>query len=949
MLSFVFQKMLNKKWMTISLLLGNLLMIAIAAAIPLYSQAVLQRTLMKNLSNYLTETGQYPGTVVAKATYNEFFKGNLDDLYQTEENLQKMSEKIGIPCQEMVAHFNKTNVTVASPVEINGKVQKLSIKLGSYSDFEDHVEITYGEMYGEDIRGNVFDVVVNEKTFVEENLILGQEWITERVTDESGNPYRIRIAGVFKNKDEQDPYWLSSPAEWSSIYIMDEKLFEDLIIHPATGSVNINAQWHMVLDYTQMQVEQVEPALGAIEKDRASFKEKGIKTEVYFESILENFLTEEQKLNITILVLQTPVFVLLVAFIFMVSRQMLDNEQNEISVFKSRGAAKWQLVWVYFLQSIILAALGLAGGIPLGIQICKIIGASNAFLEFVQRAALVVELTPAVWMFAGLAAVCSVCTMILPVFKHANVTIVMHKRQRNRKSKRPLWQTLFLDVILLGISFYGLFQFKGQEEYLAQRAMDGAALDPSLYFCSSIFILGSGLLTLRLLPILVGLIYRLGKKWWPPAVHASFLRILRVNDNQGFLVVFLVLTMALGIFSTSTARTINSNAEEKVSYLTGADVVLLEKWKDNSEALKRAGGDPSDASSGGTSGTMELIYEEPDFEKYMEMDGVEQVTKVLVNEDIQVMLEKGRIKNVRLMGINTKEFGEIAWFKESLLSIHWYHYLNAMSQNSRAILVSSNFRDVYGYKIGDPLTFSNADEGSVRGIIYGFIDYFPSYSPVTTTRGEDGVYEQTDNFLIVAHLSQLQSSWGITPYQVWIKTKDSSRFLYDYVEESGTEYVIFEDMAAELIAIKNDPVFQGTNGILTIGFIIVLMLCMAGFLIYWILSIQSRTLQFGIFRAMGMSKKEVLSMLLIEQIFISGMSIGAGILVGWLSSKLFVPLIQIAYSSLDRVIPLEIISQGNDYLRLGIVIGVMIVLCMSILGILISRIRISQALKLGED
>jgi putative ABC transport system permease protein len=47
--------------------------------------------------------------------------------------------------------------------------------------------------------------------------------------------------------------------------------------------------------------------------------------------------------------------------------------------------------------------------------------------------------------------------------------------------------------------------------------------------------------------------------------------------------------------------------------------------------------------------------------------------------------------------------------------------------------------------------------------------------------------------------------------------------------------------------------------------------------------------------------------------------------------------------------PLEIISESGDFVRLGVVIGLMIVACMAILGVLISRIRISQALKLGED
>ena len=45
----------------------------------------------------------------------------------------------------------------------------------------------------------------------------------------------------------------------------------------------------------------------------------------------------------------------------------------------------------------------------------------------------------------------------------------------------------------------------------------------------------------------------------------------------------------------------------------------------------------------------------------------------------------------------------------------------------------------------------------------------------------------------MAHLSQLQSSWGVSPYQVWIKTEDSSQFIYDYAEESGTQYALFQE------------------------------------------------------------------------------------------------------------------------------------------------------------
>ena len=130
---------------------------------------------------------------------------------------------------------------------------------------------------------------------------------------------------------------------------------------------------------------------------------------------------------------------------------------------------------------------------------------------------------------------------------------------------------------------------------------------------------------------------------------------------------------------------------------------------------------------------------------------------------------------------------------------------------------------------------------------------------------------------------------------------------------------------------------------------VALTLCAVGFLIYWILSIRSRTLLLGIFRAMGMTMKEIITMLINEQVFISLTSIALGVGAGILTSRLYIPLVQIAYASADTVIPLEIVAEGADMARLLIVVAVMVALCMAVLGVLISRIRISQALKLGED
>ena len=60
--------MISKRWMVLALLIGNILLISITASNPMYTQAVLQRTLNNTLQGYLTEKNRYPATVALRAT-----------------------------------------------------------------------------------------------------------------------------------------------------------------------------------------------------------------------------------------------------------------------------------------------------------------------------------------------------------------------------------------------------------------------------------------------------------------------------------------------------------------------------------------------------------------------------------------------------------------------------------------------------------------------------------------------------------------------------------------------------------------------------------------------------------------------------------------------------------------------------------------------------------------
>jgi putative ABC transport system permease protein len=142
---------------------------------------------------------------------------------------------------------------------------------------------------------------------------------------------------------------------------------------------------------------------------------------------------------------------------------------------------------------------------------------------------------------------------------------------------------------------------------------------------------------------------------------------------------------------------------------------------------------------------------------------------------------------------------------------------------------------------------------------------------------------------------------------------------------------------------------QGTNGALTLGFLVTLGISIIGFLIYWIISIQERLLQFGVLRAIGMSKPKVVVMLVCEHALVSGIPILLGIAIGGITSRLFVPLLQVVYSAAQQVPPFRVVASAGDYGKIYGVVAFMLATGLAVLAGIASRIQIHQAVKLGEE
>lgn len=951
LLIMIFRKMVQNKWLVGSLFLGIAISVALVSSMPIYSQAVLTRMLVKDLERLQNDTGQYPGSVYAHMFYSDETPDEIRSKYQRMDDYIRGEGADGfqLPVTELTNELFAVSLKMkrADDPEPLTQTNTQRVTVKAYEHLEKHVDIKDGRLPSSMPVDGVYEVMVTERALNHFKTVLGTVFSLE--DPRLAEPVKLKVVGVFRKAAEDDVYFrYGNLSEMNSSFMMPYDSAKELLLEKQVLPIGGTA-WHLVMDYSKMELESIERFQTTFDAIKLELNKKVYLYQMGIESralsTLSQYTERAEQLKTLMWALNIPLLIMLAFYMFMVANLIAERQKNEIAVLRSRGAARWQIIASYLVEGLLLCGLAFAAGPYLGRMLTDMLGASSGFLEFVQRVRLPVRITEEAWEYAAVTAGACLLIMMLPIIAATRVSIVNHKQQMARMMKTSLWHKLMLDVIALGLSLYGLYNFRKRQEDLQALGLgaDDLSIDPLQFVVPALFIMGGGLLLLRLYPWLLRLVYWLGKKWWPPSLYATLIQVGRSSSQYQFLMIFLIMTIATGVFSASAARTINENTEDRIRYAAGADVVLDVNWVNDAPppAMPGASGVPTSEAVP----TGRVNYLEPPFEPFRELPGVESAAKVFVQPKAD-FFSGNESGSAVLMGIDSDDFGRTSWFRDQLLDYHLNEYMNLLAADTRAVLISRSLADQKGLKPGDAIWIGWTEVTQQPFTVYGILDYFPTFNPNPPTASGS-----VAPMLIVGHLSRIQLQLAIEPYRVWLKLEEgaSVQELYDGIAESGLAVTKVENTRDSLIRAKNDPFLLALNGVLTLGFVLSILVSFIGFLLYWVLSLKGRMLQNGILRAIGLSLKNLVGMLAAEQLLTSGVAVAIGIGVGHTASKLFVPSFQIAFNPSSLVPPFIVQFQSGDMLRIYALTGFMLISGLAILGFMLSRLRIHQALKLGED
>ncbi len=148
-------------------------------------------------------------------------------------------------------------------------------------------------------------------------------------------------------------------------------------------------------------------------------------------------------------------------------------------------------------------------------------------------------------------------------------------------------------------------------------------------------------------------------------------------------------------------------------------------------------------------------------------------------------------------------------------------------------------------------------------------------------------------------------------------------------------------------ALQSDPVALGTIGALSLGFVAALVFAGIGFAVSAATSVHERVGEFSMLRALGLSPRQMVGWLMLEQGILVVLGLLAGTIVGLGLSWLVLPLITVTQSAAPVVPSLHVVVPWLSLVEMEGTIIVLLALIVGIAAVLLRRIGIGQILRMG--
>jgi len=889
--------------------LGVLIATTTICALILYAEAVNVAVLRDRLARAHQD-----------AVYDLLIKGeaNLVDgaRYQgmDETISRQVQEIIGLPVTRRGRHgWSKSLLIVPPGQSLAGQRNQLPrTRFQFYAGVEDQIEVVAGRFPrpATDPQ-DVVEVMITEALAEELSLQVGDLFHVEDFTGGAlPMQVQVRLAAIIRLRDPESAFWFYAP--WfldEALTVPEETFFNSIVL----TFVPAGAEFTWVANYDEngINVINARRVLAGLDVLRFNLTSQldQLQFLTEFDNAIRDFLTGTFVLRALLIVLGAPVIGIALYYIVITSQLIVERQRAEIAVLKSRGSSNWQVVGLFLVQGLLIVGLTALLAPLLALPLAQLIGKATTFLAFTDPRVLPVTLHGAIYGYAALVAAMALWAILAPAARAARETIVTYRHGEARPARRSFVHRYYLDAGLLLLGGLGYRSLSQSGTIVARGGSGGLVYDPLLLVTPIVLVAGAAFLALRGVPLLLRGLAWLVALTDVVAPMVALRQASRTPARYVGLILLLTFTLALGLFTASVASTFDRNYGDQALYAAGADLRTHEFDYDLATWRVRP------------------------LHEYAALPGVQTVTPVLRRNLI------GRQAHIRaqgvLLAVDPATFAGSAWWRPDF-SPPLDDLLDALRNDEQAVLVNPAFARRYHLEIGD-LFDINVDGVRVDLRLVGTLGYFPTLYP------EDG-----DR--LVARLDYLAETLEAETSEVWLRTdpRRHEQVIVALQAPSNRKVVIHD--GHELAGVrKDDPLRTGLFGVLSVGFVAASVLSVLGFLLYAVMTIQARALQFGVLRATGLSVSQLVGLLSTEQLLLIGVGIVLGTALGAGAGWMFTRFLQVSIIARESVPPFLIVTPWSTIFQLYVILVVVFLVALVASVHLLRHMRVHAVLRLGEQ
>ncbi len=945
-----------QRGLTLATSLGVISAVALTMSIPIYSDAVYQDILKAQVSSDENASDYTRPPFAFMYRYVGAWSGTTswESMKPVDEYLSgRVQQEIGLPARQFVRYL-KTDSLKLFPAEkgtYDTTQEPLAwVYFSSINDFENHATLVEGSFPGVSTgqADSIVDVLISEERATMLGAQIGDTYTAYKTikNEQTTTPveFPVRIAGIWKPADSHDEYWFYSAQEFRDSLLVPQETLTGRIIPYLQNQIYLGV-WYWVFDGSSVHSADVPYLLARIYGTRQTAINLlgNMRLDISPEESLGNYLRLSSSLTIFLYAFSIPLLLMILTFIGLVVDMSVGQRRNEIAVLRSRGSTTAQLVGMATLEAILLGIVGMLIGAPLAQVVAQFFGNARSFLDFSAQTGLNTSITAESVRFGLVAVGVAVIAMVMPTVGAARHTVITYKQDRARQIRRPWWQRAYLDLMLLIPAGYGMYLLQRQER-LGSQASSLLSADPFenplLLLVPALGIFAVTLLIIRLMPLIMGAIAWLAAQTRSVGLLMAARYLSRSTSGYSAPLILLVMTLSLSTFTATLAQTLDRHMHDQTYYKVGADVHVIELGELQGGGQSAIGGTPTGnpANTAAEEDSQPLWYFLP-VSEHLKVPGVEAAARVAT---IKARVYAGSTgTDATFIGVDRIDFSRVAFWRRDFAPSPLGGLMNDLARTTEGVLVNWDLLNANSLKLGDNIRVSVYALGETRELDYkivGTFYYFPTWYP------EQGP-------LVVGNLDYLfESVGGEFPYDVWLRTRPGTNYS---VMLAGIDdlyrRVMYPRISSEILSQEQlQPERQGFFGLLSVGFVALSFLTVLGFLLYALFSFRRRFIELGMLRAIGLSSGQMLGFLASELafLFLSGLAAGTGMGV-WVSS-FFIPHLQVGNDMAARVPPFLVRIDWPAVFQVYILFAILFVIALAALGWLLMRMKIFQAIKLGE-